>query len=60
MDHCRSRYATNKNVNIILGKVISKGEEHNTIVSLRFSIFEYIMGSYDKGFMGQVRDFVLI
>jgi len=43
-----------------LEEVGSEGKEHNTIVCLRFSIFECIRGSYGEGFMGQVRDFVPI
>ena len=60
MDCCRSGYNTNRNVGRILGKVRTKYEEKNMIVSLRFSIVEYIRGDYDKGLVGQVRDFVSI
>ena len=35
-----------------------EGKEHNRIVCLKFSIVECIRGSYDEGFVGQVRDFV--
>jgi len=38
----------------------SEGKEHNTIVFLRFIIVECIRGSFGKGFVGQVRDFVPI
>ena len=38
----------------------SEGNDHNMIVCLRFIITECIRGSYGKGFMGQVRDFVPI
>jgi len=41
-------------------EVGSEGKEHNTIVFLRVNIVECIRGSYDKGFVGQVRDFVPI
>ena len=37
-----------------------EGKERNMIVGLIFSIAECIRGSYDEGFVGQVRDFVLI
>jgi len=37
-------------------KVGSEGKEYNTIVCLRFNIAKYIQGSYDEGFVGQVRD----
>ena len=60
VDCCRSRYGTNKNVSRRLGEVKSEGEEHNMIVSLIFFIFECIRGSYNEGFVGQVRDFVPI
>jgi len=41
-------------------EVGSEGREHNTIVCLRFSIAECIRGSYGKGFVGKVREIVLI
>ena len=41
-------------------KVGSEGKENNMIVFLRFNIAECIRGSYDEGFVGQVRDFVPI
>jgi len=41
-------------------EVGSDVKEHNMIVYLRFSIVECIRGSYDEGFVGQVRDFVPI
>jgi hypothetical protein len=39
------------NINIILGKIGSEGEEHNLVVSLRFNIIECVRGSYGQGFM---------
>jgi hypothetical protein len=46
VDGCGSRYCTYRNVNKRLEKVGSKGEENNSVVSLRFSITECVMGSY--------------
>ena len=37
-----------------------EGKEDNTIVCLRFNIVEFIRGSYDEGFVGQVRYFIPI
>jgi hypothetical protein len=51
VDRCRSRYCTYMNLNKRLGKVGWEGEDHNLIVSLRFSITKYAKGSYDQGFM---------
>jgi len=50
----------NMNVNGRLGEVRLEGEEHNMIVSLKFSMVKCIKGNYDEGFVGQVRDFVPI
>jgi hypothetical protein len=47
MDHGGSRYYTYRNINIILEKVGLKGKEHNLVVSLRFSIAEFVRGSYN-------------
>lgn len=58
MDHCGSGYCTNKVVNRILDQAGSKGKEHKNIVSLRFSIVQYLKGIYKKGFLRQVRGFV--
>lgn len=58
MDHYVSKYETNRNVSNILDKVRSEGKENNMIVSLRFNIVECMRGSYKKGFVGQVREFV--
>ena len=43
-----------------IGKVRTEGQNHNTVVYLRFNIFECIHGSYGEGFVGQVRDYVPI
>jgi hypothetical protein len=51
-------YFTDRNFNKLLEKVGSEGEEHNLIVSLRFSITECVRGSYNQGFMGQVGEVV--
>jgi hypothetical protein len=47
VDHCGSRYCTYMNVSKRLGKVRLEGEEHNLVVSLRFSIIERLRGSYN-------------
>jgi len=41
-------------------EVGSEDKEHNMIVCLRFNIAECIRGSYNKGFVGKVREFVPI
>jgi hypothetical protein len=51
MYHCGSRYYTYNNVNKRKGKLGSEGEDHNSIVSLKFSIVECVKGSYKKGFV---------
>jgi hypothetical protein len=51
MDIFGSRYCTYKNAIIMLGKVGSKGEENNLVVSLRFIIIERLRGSYNQCFM---------
>jgi len=43
-----------------LGKLGLERKEHNKVVYLIFNIVECIRGSYDEGFVGQVRDFVPI
>ena len=60
MDHDRSEYQTNENVCRILGDVGLEGKDHNTVVYMKFSIVECIMGSYGEGSVGQVREFVPI
>jgi hypothetical protein len=52
MDHYKYRYCTYIDVNKILGKVGSEGEEKNSVVSLRFIIIECFKGSYNQGIMG--------
>jgi hypothetical protein len=49
---CGSMNYTYKNVSRILEKVGSEGEEHNLVVSLRFSITQCVKGSYNQGIMG--------
>jgi hypothetical protein len=52
VDHCGSRYYNYKNVNKRLGKVESKGEDHNPVVFLRFNITKCVRGSYNQSIMG--------
>jgi hypothetical protein len=52
VDHCGSRYCTYKNVNKRLGKDGPKGEEKNSVVSLRFNITKCVKVSYNQGIMG--------
>jgi hypothetical protein len=51
VDRGGSRYCTYRNVNKRLKKFGSKGEEHNIVVFLRFSITECVRGSYNQGIM---------
>jgi hypothetical protein len=60
VDRCGSRSCTYMNVSRRLVKVGSEGEEHNMVVSLKFSIIECVRGSYNQGFMEKVGDFVSI
>jgi hypothetical protein len=60
VDRCGSRYYTYRNVNKILEKFRSEGEEHNPVVSLRLNITECVRGSYNQGIMGYVREFMSV
>lgn len=60
MDHYGSRFCIDRDVNIILYEVGSKGKENNDVMSLRFIITKCFMEIYNKGFVGQVRGFVSI
>jgi hypothetical protein len=56
VDHFGSRYYTYRNVNKRLGKVGSKGEEHNLVVSLRFNITECVREATTKELWDKLGD----
>jgi len=60
VDCCRSRYYIDGYVERRINQVELEGKEHNTIVSLRFSITKCFRRSYNEEIIKQVGGIVLL